>query len=425
MKKIIIPHIHKIEGEAGFWAEVSRDGKIEKLRLQTLLGLRQIEGILIGRRVEEVPIVVSRICGICPVVHILNACRALENTLEVKPSSLTTLLRKLLLAAQIVQSHALHLFFLALPDFFNIENDLDLMKRFKKEARAALKIREFSLRVTEIIGGRAIHPMRPQIGGFSKLPDKRDIQKLSKDLSEVYDAALFLVKTFQNLSYPSLQRKTNFVSLSPKKEYAFYQGEYILTPKTFSIGDFFSSKIEEDLRRPPVKRVKHLGKPYMLGAIARIKNNQDLLSDEAKKSLGIFLKNHNLTSEKFFENTFYNLFCQTIEILHFLKKIGKLIQEILKQDLKERPFKLKIQKGSSLSAMEAPRGTLFTYFEVDTNGRILDCDIITPTAQFLNNLEEDLKVYLGNLLKVSPDERIRKIRALIRAYDPCISCATH
>jgi len=93
--------------------------------------------------------------------------------------------------------------------------------------------------------------------------------------------------------------------------------------------------------------------------------------------------------------------------------------------LKERPFKLKIQKGSSLSAMEAPRGTLFTYFEVDTNGRILDCDIITPTAQFLNNLEEDLKVYLGNLLKVSPDERIRKIRALIRAYDPCISCATH
>jgi len=425
MIKIVVPHIHKIEGEAGFWAEVSREGKIEKLRLQTLLGLRQIEGILIGRRAEEVPIVVSRICGICPVVHILNASRALEIALDVKPSLLTSLLRRLLLAAQIIQSHTLHLFFLTLPDFFNIESDLDLMRRFKKEAKAALKIRDFSLKITRVVGGRTVHPMRPRIGGFSKLPTEEEVKKLLQGFDEVYDAALFLIGTFQNLSYTSLQRKTNFVSLSSKKEYSFYQGEYIFTPQLFSIGDFYSNKIEEDLKRPPVKRVKHLGKPYMLGAIARINNNQNFLSAESKENFKLFLKNHNLTSEEFFKNSFHNLFCQIIEVLHFLREIEKLIKEILRQDFKEKPSKLEIQRGSGLSAMEAPRGTLFTYFEIDENGRILDCDIVTPTAQFLNNLEEDLKVYLGSLLQVSPDERTRKIRALIRAYDPCISCATH
>jgi len=425
MIKIVVPHIHKIEGEAGFWAEVSREGKIEKLRLQTLLGLRQIEGILIGRRAEEVPIVVSRICGICPVVHILNASRALEIALDIKPSLLTSLLRRLLLAAQIIQSHTLHLFFLTLPDFFDIESDLDLMRRFKKEAKAALKIRDFSLKITRVVGGRTVHPMRPRIGGFSKLPTEEEVKKLLQGFDEVYDAALFLIGTFQNLSYTSLQRKTNFVSLSSKKEYSFYQGEYIFTPQLFSIGDFYSNKIEEDLKRPPVKRVKHLGKPYMLGAIARINNNQNFLSAESKENFKLFLKNHNLTSEEFFKNSFHNLFCQIIEVLHFLREIEKLIKEILRQDFKEKPSKLEIQRGSGLSAMEAPRGTLFTYFEIDENGRILDCDIVTPTAQFLNNLEEDLKVYLGSLLQVSPDERTRKIRALIRAYDPCISCATH
>lgn len=425
MRKITIPHIHKIEGEAGFWAEVSKEGKVERLRFQTLLGLRQIEGILIGRRAQEVPMVVSRVCGICPVVHILNSCCALERALKIKPSFLTVLLRKLLLAAQIIQSHALHLFFLALPDFFDIENDLDLIKRFSKEAKIALKVRDFALNITKIVGGRKVHPITPQIGGFSKLPEKREIQKILRDFPEVFDAALFLVKTFLNLSYPSLQRKTDFVSLFSKKEYPFYQADYISSSRVFSIGDFFSNKIEEDFKRPPVKRVRYLGKPYMLGAIARVKNNQNLLLKEAQKFLEDFFKKHHLTKEKFFENTFYNLFCQAIEILHFLKETQKLLKEISKQSLKEKPQKIKTQKGSGLSAMEAPRGTLFTYFEIDKEGRIFNCNIITPSAQFLNNLEEDLKTYLPHLLKVSKNERKRKIRALIRAYDPCISCATH
>lgn len=431
--KITIPHIHKIEGEAGFWAKVTRLGEIKDIKIKTLEGLRQIEGILIGRRAEDVPMIVSRICGICPVVHILNACCALEKALEVKISPLTVLLRKLFLASQIIQSHTLHLFFMALPDFFNIESDLDLLKRFKKEAKAALSIRDFALKITKIIGGRAVHPITPQIGGFTKLPEKAELKKILKDFPKALENAQILVKTFQNLSYPTLKRETTFVSLSSKKEYPFYpvrdfisNGVYqenflLVNNKKISVGDFYSNQIEEDLKGVPVKKVKYRGRPYMLGAIARMKNNNRFLNPRAKEIFKQFQKQKNAP----FENTFYNLFYQTIEVLHFIEETEKLLKDILKEKLIEESKEVKISKGSGLSAMEAPRGALFTYFELDREGRVLNCNIITPTAQFLNNLEEDLKTYLPNILSLSEKEKIRKIRSLIRIYDPCISCATH
>jgi len=424
--KITIPHIHKIEGEAGFWARVTKEGKVEELKIKILEGLRQIEGILVGRRVQEVPMIVSRICGICPVVHTLNACSALEKALELKVSPLTVLLRKLFLASQIIQSHALHLFFMALPDFFDIESDFDLLKKFPKEAKAALKIREFSLKIVEIIGGRKVHPITPQIGGFTKLPEKRDFKKIFEDSKLAIESTKILAKTFQNLSYPTLKRETNFASLFSKKEYPFYQADFVLIEKEKStIGDFFSNEIEEDLKIPPLKKVRYRGRPYMLGAIARIKNNKNFLNPLAKEFFKEFKRKNNLKDNEFFENIYFNLFSQVIEILHFLEISQKITKEILKSNLKEEKKEIKISRGSGLSAMEAPRGTLFTYFEIDEQGRILNCNIITPTAQFLANLEEDLKVLLPKILKLSEKEQKRKTRSLIRVYDPCISCATH
>ena len=453
MSKIIVPHIHKIEGEAGFWAEVTETGKVEHLKIETLKGLRQIEGILVGRRAQEVPIIVSRICGICPVVHILNACRALEKALEVEVSRDITLLRKLFLASQIVQSHTLHLFFLSLPDFFNIENDLELMKKFKKETKAALKIRDFSLELTEIIGGRKVHPVTPKIGGFLRLPKADDFKKALKDYSEIIDSAQLLAKTFENLSYPEFYRETSFACLNPEKEYLveefrqgflsenlssrsepkFSYGEYtflqsssvIIESKKEAVENFYSKEIEEDLKNPPVKRVKYHGKTYMLGAIARIKNNSQFLNPLAKKLFENFKKKQKISDEEFFGNIYHNLFCQAVEVLHFLEESQKLMEEIIESGIKDEKTEIKIREGEGISAMEAPRGTLFDHLAIDKDGRISSCDIITPTAQFLANIEEDLKVLLPTILKLSEVEKRRKIRALIRIYDPCISCAIH
>jgi len=418
--KINIPHIHKIEGEAGFWAKVTRTGKVEELKLNTLLGLRQIEGILIGRKVNDTPLIVSRICGICPVVHILNACCALENALNIKVSKATVLVRKLMLASQIIQSHTLHIFFMSLPDFLDLESDLELRKKFPQEAQAALSLRDFSLNIIKSIGGRSVHPISPVVGGFSKEIKKEEIKKILNEIPKALENALLLAETFKKIKYPEFKKEGLFASLYNKNQYPFYkEGIIQIGREKISAGDFYSNKIEEDLKHPPVKKVTFKGKPYMLGAIARVKNNNSLLCPKAKEMFGYF------KFKNIFYNIFYNIFFQALEVVHFVEETENLVKEIIESDLNVKPKEFKLNKGSGLSAMEAPRGTLFTYFEIDKEARIKKCNIITPTAQFLNNLEDDLRFFLPQINKLKKKEKIKKIRSLVRIYDPCISCATH
>ncbi|MDP2910598.1 MAG: nickel-dependent hydrogenase large subunit, partial [bacterium] len=138
-----------------------------------------------------------------------------------------------------------------------------------------------------------------------------------------------------------------------------------------------------------------------------------------------FKKQRKITDKDFFENNFYNSFCQAIETLHFLEEVKKDISVLLKQKTDAPLIKYEIKPGRGLGLLEAPRGCLFSYFEIGENKRITDCSIITPTAQFLRNLEEDLKVLLPEIKELSKDKKIRRIRTLVRAYDPCISCAVH
>jgi len=381
---------------------------------------------LIGRRYFEVPIVVSRICGICPVPHILGACTAIENALNVKVSEQTVLLRKLLLAANIIYSHTLHLFFLSLPDFFNIENDLELLKKFKKESKAALRVRDLALEIAKVIGGRAVHPITPIVGGFTKIPEKEKLKEIFGKIPQAIDDAKLLIETFKKIEYPEFERETLFASVFNGKDYPYYFEKIVkIGEGKFTFSDFYSVQIEEDLKSPPVKRVKFRGKAYMLGAIARVKNNRKFLTKNSKEKFEEFLKERKISEKEYFKNIFHNLFSQAIEVLHFLEISQELLKEILKLPLKEEKPEIKFYPSSGLSALEAPRGTLFHYYEIDKDGRILNCNIITPTAQFLHNIEEDLKVLLPKILKLKRKEQIRKIRSLIRIYDPCISCATH
>lgn len=424
--KLIIPHIHKTLGDTGFFARISQKGEIKELRVKVLEGLRQIEGILIGRRIFEAPMIISRTCGICPTSHILNACVALEKALGVKTSRQTDYLRKLINSAQIIQSHSLHIFFMSLTDFLDIKDDFDLMKKFSRETKAVLQLRNFALSIIGLVGGRTVHPITPIVGGFSKIPQKQDIKKALEDSKKCQKSSLILINLFKNLDYPQLKRKTDFCSSFSEKEYLHCQGEKIkVNKKVFSTSDFFSNQIEEDLKTPPAKRVKFQGKTYMLGAIARIKNNKERLDSEAKSFLKDFQKKNNLKEKELFENNFYNTFYQSLEILHFLREVEKNLTKLLKEK-EDKPFeKYKIKEGKGLAVLEAPRGTLFSYLEIDKEGRIANCSIITPTAQFLGNLEEDLKVLLIDIKSLSKKEKLKKIKTLIRAYDPCISCAVH
>lgn len=422
MGKITVPHIHKIEGNAGFWAEVTKKGEVADLKINTLMGLRQIEGLLIGRRYWEVPVVAARICASCSVAHALNACCALEKAFEITVSEPVVLLRKALLANQIIQSHALHLLFMSLADLTGTEGDLDVMKKFPKEAQASLLIRSFALKLTAIIGGRQIHPMATKVGGFTRFPEKIDLaEALAKDYPAVLEAGLVVANLFAKIKYPVISRKSQFLSLVSPYAYPFYQAEMLgLAGKTYSLGDFYSNQIEEDLKNPPIKRVKFQDNPYMPGAIARVSNSRAFLNPQAKKLADAFFASKGNDAL----NVFHNPFFQAVEIVHFLEETEKVLKGVLAVRFIQDANEVKITKGSGLAAIEAPRGTLFTYLEVNAAGRVSDCNIITPTAQSLSNLEEDLASYLPTIRHALARTKVRKIRVLIRAYDPCISCAT-
>lgn len=423
---INIPHIHKTLGGTGFFSRISEKGEIEELKVTVLEGLRQLEGIVIGRRVFETPLVISRICGICPTSHILNACRALENALDIEVSEQTEGLRRLITSAQIIQSHTAHLFFMSLADFFNIEGEDELVKKFSKESQAVLELRDFGLKVIKAVGGRTVHPLTPKPGGFTKVPDRKALIDALKDYDKAYQAALMLVNLFHGLEYPQLRRETVFASSYEEKGYPHYWGHEIkIGEEIFTPENFFANKVEQDLKNPPVKRGSYRGKPYMPGAIARIKNNGQNLDQEIQSLLKDFYNKQGITEKDFFSNNFYNTYCQAIEVLHFVKEVKKEILALQKMKPEEACVKYDLKPGKGLGLLEAPRGLLLSYFEIGANGRIADCSIITPTAQYLNNLEADLRVIVPKIAHLSQEKKIRRIKTLIRAYDPCIACAVH
>ncbi|MFA6422791.1 MAG: Ni/Fe hydrogenase subunit alpha, partial [Candidatus Buchananbacteria bacterium] len=431
--KIQINHIGKMEGHTDFVAEILK-GDVKSAKLMTTEGARLIEGILIGRHFSEAPIITSRICGICPVVHKLSSIKAIENALKIKPTEQTTKLRKILSSAQIIHSHALHLFFLSLPDFFDIEDDLNFVKEHTKEAKAAINVREWALKVIEIIGGRAVHPINCEVGGFKVTTDKVELQKLLSQYEDILKSAFVLVHFVLKVKYPLLKRPTKYISMVNENEYATYSGDIKIlnengTKKIIKANKFTKNikEVEDPYRAAKSAELDH--QPFMVGAIARINNNHAQLNPLAK---GLIKGLHWKLPQY---NPFANISAQAIEIVHYLEESKKLLTDIIKNLKPEQSAseKLKIIAGanplgkevSGSDAVEAPRGTLYHHYVIDKDGYIKSCQIITPTVSYLKNLEEDIMVYLPRVMDMPADKRAKKIRALIRAYDPCISCATH
>lgn len=419
IKTIKINHIAKMEGHTGFVAQIM-NGDVKKAKLETLEGARLIEGVLLGRDYFEAPMICGRICGICPIVHFLSSTQAIEEAFKIKVSSQTNQLRKIMEHLQIVHSHSLHMFFLSLPDFFEIENDLNFIKKYPKETNAVLRVRKFAIDLVELIGGRIVHPLTMQVGGFKKLPSSAEVNGLMKNYQSVFEDALFVAKFAQKIKYPNFTRQTEFISLSDPKEYEVLQGSIITsTGRKMSAKDFYDKIEEHHQRLEKVKRVTFYEQPYYIGALARINNNFSLLSPTAQKlwqGFGAPIPSY---------NSFHNVFAQAVEIVNSLAEIKKLFEQLGPIDQKNTTVKVITKAGEGYGAVEAPRGILLDYYKLDKNGKILEANIITPTAQFLANLEADLKAFVPRVEKMSVHKRRIKIRSLIRSYDPCISCATH
>lgn len=409
-----------MEGHAGFMASVIQ-GDVKSAKIEVQEGIRLIEGILIGRHYKDVPIVAQRICGICPVVHNLTSIKALENAMGVKVTPETEKLRAIMELGQVIHSHALHLFFLSLADFLDIENDIQLAKQYPEEAKKAIRIREFGMNIVRVIGGRVVHPLTNEVGGFKKVPSAEGLQKIIAKAENVMQDALALGEFFKKIKLPEFSRQTEYVCLAQNGNYPFYGGDIVSSEGLHvPVAKFETNFQELQKQNEVIKKVKHAGKSYMVGAIARVNINCEKLNPKASaylESLGIKFPDY---------NPFHNILAQMAEVIHCIAEAEKSLKEFLHLDMDAVITKeYEIKEGAGVAAVEAPRGTLYYHVEVDSRGYVKNLNIITPTAQFLANLEDDVVEYLKTVVNLEGREREKKLRGFIRAYDPCISCAVH
>ncbi|OGD86252.1 hypothetical protein A2Z23_00985 [Candidatus Curtissbacteria bacterium RBG_16_39_7] len=412
--------ITKIEGHGRLkvnWAQ-------NKVQLEIEEGERLFEGMVCGRPVTDLYWITPRICGVCPIAHNLAALKAVEDALDIKVSFSTVLLRRLLLDAQMIQSHVLHLYFLALPDYLGLDSGTQLLKTHPKYFADALELKRISDLIADVVGGRGIHPTTTTAGGFHKVPSSEQLTKLKKEVQKMEEAASGTINLFSSLSYPEIRHELLFLSQTNGKDYNTYASQFISSNKELKVKiENYRKTIEEKVKiYSTAKFGYHKGKVVMVGALARLAIQADKLGGEAKD----FYHHRKLD----FENPYQNNFAQAIEVLYFVQEARGLIDEILGKGansaIANLPKNLVPKKKSrGIGAIEAPRGGLYYEIEVDANGLITEANIITPTVQNLSSIEESAQAVLDQTENLSQRRRQELLEMLVRAYDPCITCSVH
>ena len=411
--------VPKIEGHAAFYAHL-RAGRVDEARMIGLENDRFVEKILFGRKYYEAPIITSRICGICPTIHSTTSIRAIEDACSISPTHQTKVLRKLLLCGQMIQSHSLHLYLLVLPDFVGVSSSFELQKSHPELFQNAITLKRYADAIIDTVGGRAVHPIADVPGGFKHFPEKKKLQNLINDFKDVAEIARKTVELFASFSYPEVKQDLIYCALTDK-DYAFYEGDI----KT-SRGNIFQSKnynhqIYEELRHYTRAKFGTLkGEEMIVGAMARMNLNRKTIGKEVDALIS------DLNIKDVFDNPFDNVIAQAVENYYFVIESMKLIEYFIENGIdKKEPVKPPKEFGVGTAACEAPRGTLYHHYELDKDGYIIKCDIITPTVQNLPALEKDMKGLSLIIKDMNVEERVKTIEMLIRAYDPCITCATH
>ncbi len=448
LRRIAVDPVTRVEGHGKITLLLDEANHVREARFH-IVEFRGFEKFIQGRPYWEVPYFVQRLCGICPVSHHLAAAKAVDQLVgvdELTPTS--TKLRKLLHFGQTMQSHALHFFHLSSPDLLfgfgsNLEhrNIIGVIEDFPDLALKGVRLRKYGQQVIEVISGKRIHGAATVPGGMNKALTIEERDRLLADINDVLTWAQEAVDLNEKIhtSHPENhgfgRLNSNYLSMvGDKGELELYHGGLRANKSDgSSIFDQFDYRGYYNIIREEVRSWSYMKFPYLtelgrddgwyrVGPLARINNCDYIatpLAEAARKSFKAF------GNGGFVHDTLAYHWARMIEVLHCAEAIRDLLldPEILGTDLVMKGEK----REEGVGVIEAPRGTLFHHYKVNEDGTIKKANLIVSTTSNNQAMNESVRSVANEYLDGNEitEGLLNHLEVAIRAYDPCLSCATH
>lgn len=416
-RTIAVDMVARVEGEGALRVTVKGE-TVQDVELKIFEPPRFFEAFLQGRHYEEVPDIVARICGICPIAYQMSAVHALEQIFGVRVEGSLRDLRRLIYCGEWIESHALHVYMLQAPDFLGYESGIAMAKDHGAVVTRGLRLKKAGNAILTALGGRSVHPVSVKVGGFSRVPRPRELEAMRDELAWARDAAVETVRWVAGFEYPEFTPDYNYVALRHAEEYPFNEGQIVASSGLqLSVNEFEQHFTEHQVSYSNALHCTLQGTSYLVGPQARVNVNEERLTPLARQVLterGIALP---------LRNPFQGIIARSVEILYALEESLRLIERYEPPPMAAAP--ITVRAGIGMACTEAPRGILYHRYQVDEDGVIREAKIVPPTSQNQSRIEQDLRLFLPRLLSLPDQEAARACERVIRCYDPCISCATH
>jgi len=440
-KTITINPVTRIEGHGKISLIRDEAGKLSDVRF-CVQEFRGFEKFCQGSLAESLPAITSRICGVCPIPHQLASIKAIEDCFTTRVSPTAAKLRELLTMGQFIESHMLSIAVLSLPDLVSRDskpehrNIVGMYQVNKDAVKMALQIRSFGTAICKTIGRGSVHPIGARIGGMVLPLSSAEARELSGMIAPLRPAILWFSQLMRVLSEKNADYidtlgdiSTSYMGLSKNGTLSFYDGGIKVIGNDGGLSaefkpeayfDFVEEKIENwsYMKFPVLKS----GERFRVGPLARVNIADVIPTPLAAKELEWF---RGLWQRPAHKTLCYH-FARFIELVYAFERAEQLLSDpdIIKPDIFVKPV---IKSGTGVGVVEAPRGTLVHRYELDDEGKAGRIDILVATQHNNFGYNDALKATAMRLIgDGEPDEgTLNKLEMVVRAYDPCLSCATH
>lgn len=449
LKRVVIEPLTRVEGHGKVTLLQDKDGNIRQARLH-ITEFRGFEKFIQGRPYWEAPVLVQRLCGICPVSHHLAAAKATDMLIGVRKLTPTAeKVRRLMHFGQTLQSHALHFFHLCSPDLlfgFDDEvrhrNIVGVIEDHPQIAKQGILLRKYGQEVIRITAGKRIHGTGAIPGGVNKSLNADEVNYLLQDIDQIIQWGADAVTLIKRIFFEQLDYHLKFGTINSnmlsmvgaKGGFELYHGNLRATdPHGKAIFDDVDYTLYRDYFTEGIKRWSYMKFPYIqslgsdegwyrVGPLARV-NNCDFFNTALAEAQRLEFK-ETVRGGPVQSPLAYH-WARMIELLHCAESIKSLLKD--PQIMGDELLKQGEMQSIGIGVLEAPRGTLIHHYEIDEQGLINKANLIVSTTNNNQAMNESIRQVASQYLdgQQLTEPLLNQIEVVIRAYDPCLSCATH